>query len=114
MKSVKPLFFSLVIIFAVLAVVQNIEVFRHEEALRMNLWVWKGESPAIPLSVYFLGFLLIGLLFSYFCGLSERFKAKKTMQNHLDTIRKQEEEIKALKSLPLAEETTSEKERESA
>jgi uncharacterized integral membrane protein len=114
MKSLKPLFFSLVIIFVVLLVVQNYGVFTHTEFLELKLYVWEGKTPPIPLSVYFLGFLLIGLLFSYFCGLSERFKAKKTIQNQLDTIRKQEEEIKALKSLPLAEETTSEKERESA
>ena len=114
MKSIKPLFFSLVIIFLVLAVVQNVNVFMDEKALRLNLWVWSGESPTIPLSVYFLGFLLIGLLVSYFYGLGERFKAKKTIQNHLETIRKQEEQIKALKSLPIAEETTSPKESESA
>jgi uncharacterized integral membrane protein len=114
MKSVKPLFFSLVIIFVVLVVVQNVNVFMDERVLRLNLWVWRGESPPIPLSVYFLGFLLIGLLISYFYGLGERFKAKKTIQNHLETVRKQEEEIKALKSLPLAEEKTSPEESESA
>ncbi len=114
MKSVKPLFFSLVIIFLVLAVVQNLNVFMDEKSLRLNLWVWSGESPTIPLSVYFLGFLLVGLLVSYFYSLGERFKAKKTIQNHLETIAKQEEEIKALKSLPVAEETTSPKESESA
>jgi uncharacterized integral membrane protein len=114
MKSVKPLFFSLVIVFLVLAVVQNLNVFMDEKSLRLNLWVWSGESPTIPLSVYFLGFLLVGLLVSYFYSLGERFKAKKTIQNHLETIGKQEEEIKALKSLPVAEETTSPKESESA
>jgi uncharacterized integral membrane protein len=114
MKSLKPLLFSLVIIFLVIVVVQNIKVFMDEKALTLNLLVWSGESRPIPLSVYFLGFLLFGLLVSYFYGLSERFKAKKTLQNHLETISKLEEEIKVLKSLPIAEETTPQKENESA
>ena len=106
MKSFKSVLFFIVLAFLVIAVAENLDVFTHEEALELNLLVWKGESPLIPLSVYFLGFLLVGLLVSYFYGLSERFKARRTIQNHLETIRKQEEEIKVLKSLPITEETT--------
>ncbi|MDY6839014.1 MAG: LapA family protein [Thermodesulfobacteriota bacterium] len=106
MKSLKPvLFFMVVILFAVV-VVQNSEVFMERKAMGLNLWVWSGETQPIPLSVYFLGFFLVGLLISYFYGLGERFRAKKTIQNHLQTIGKQEEEIKVLKSLPIAEEET--------
>jgi len=107
MRSVKPvLFFVVVILFAVV-VVQNSEVFMERKAMGVDLWVWSGETQPIPLSVYFLGFFLVGLLLAYFYGLGERFRAKKTIQNHLQTIRKQEEEIKVLKSLPIAEEATS-------
>ncbi|MBN1840909.1 MAG: DUF1049 domain-containing protein [Deltaproteobacteria bacterium] len=110
MRSFKPLLLSLVIIFLVIVVVQNIDVFMDEKSLRLNLLLWSGEGQPVPLSVYFLGFLLAGLLLSYFHGLSERFKTKKTLQNHQETIRKLEEEIKVLKSLPIAEEQTPQKE----
>lgn len=110
MRSLKPLLLSVVIIFLVIVVVQNIDVFMDKKSLGLNLLVWSGESQSVPLSVYFLGFLLVGLLLSYFHGLSERFKTKKTLQNHLETIRKLEEEIKVLKSLPIAEESTPQKE----
>ncbi|MBE9580012.1 MAG: DUF1049 domain-containing protein [Proteobacteria bacterium] len=110
MRSLKPLLLSVVIIFLVIVVVQNIDVFMDKKSLGLNLLVWSGESQPVPLSVYFLGFLLVGLLLSYFHGLSERFKTKKTLQNHLETIRKLEEEIKVLKSLPIAEESTPQKE----
>ena len=106
MKSLKLLLFFLVITLLVVAVVENIGFLMDQKTLRLDLWLWSGESPAVPLSVYFLAFLVIGLLLSYFCGLSERFKAKRTIQNHLETIRKQEKEIEVLKSLPIADETT--------
>jgi len=107
MRSLKPvLFFVVVILFAII-VVQNSEVFMERKAMGVDLWVWSGQTQPIPLSVYFLGFFLVGLLLSYFYGLSERFRANKTLQNHLQTIRKQEEEIKVLKSLPDAEDAAS-------
>ncbi len=114
MRSLKPLLLSLVIIFLVIVVVQNIDVFMDEKSLRLNLLVWSGEGQPVPLSVYFLGFLLVGLFLSYLHGLSERFRTKKTLQNHLETIRKLEEEIKVLKSLPIGEEPTPQKENGSA
>jgi uncharacterized integral membrane protein len=113
MKSLKPVLLSLLFIFVLVLVVQNQEFFMHEKAIRLNLLVWSNQTPPVPLCVYFLGFFLIGLLISYFLGLSERFKAKKAMGNHLETIRKLEEEIKVLKSLPVAEETTPQEENES-
>ena len=101
-----------VVLFAVV-VVQNSEVFMERKAMGLDLWIWNGETQPIPLSVYFLGFFLVGLLISYFYGLGERFRAKKTIQNHLQTIGKQEEEIKVLKSLPIAEEETPQEQSES-
>ena len=103
MRALKPVLFSIIIILVVIVVVQNLELFMDKKALKLNLLVWKNQSQPIPLSVYFLGFFLVGLLLSYIYGLSERFKARKTIQSHLEIIRKSEEEIKSLKSLPFAE-----------
>lgn len=106
MKSVKPLFFLFVIVILVVLVVQNMNVFMHEEAVKLNLYVWSCESQTIPLSVYFTAFFLVGLLPSYFWGMSQRYKAKKMKKIHIETIQKFEEEINVLKSLPITEETT--------
>ncbi len=113
MKSFKPVLFSLLMILGVMLVVQNMELFMYQKSLRLNLLVWSRETGAIPLSVYFLTFFLVGLLVAYFYGLSERFKAKRTVKNHLVTIHKLEEEVKALKNLPVAEQTTPQQEGES-
>jgi uncharacterized integral membrane protein len=113
MRSLKPvLFFVVVILFAII-VVQNSEVFMETKAMGLDLWVWSGQTQPIPLSVYFLGFFLLGLLISYVHALSERFRAKKTIQDHLQTIRKQEEEIKVLKSLPPEEDAASQEQSQS-
>lgn len=102
MKSLKLLLWFLVIIFLVVVVVQNIGVFTHKEALRLNLLVVdEYKTEPIHLFLYFLGFFFMGLLLAYFYGLSERFKSKSVIKNHLETIRKLEEEIRILKSLPV-------------
>ena len=114
MKSVKALLWSLLAIFLVVAVLQNSGLFMDKKALRLNLLVWKYESPPILLSMYFVAFFLVGLLLSYFHGLSERFKAKNKTKNHLETISKLREEIKVLKSLPVQEENSPSQETDNA
>ncbi|NVM20975.1 MAG: LapA family protein [Desulfobacterales bacterium] len=114
MRSVKLVSASLIIIFIVLVVIQNLGIFLHTEPLKLNLLVWKKQTAPIHISVYFLGFFLIGLLISYFHGLAERFKAKRTIKGHLENIRKLEDDIAALKSRPAAEQTTSQEESEGA
>jgi uncharacterized integral membrane protein len=114
MKSVKLLLLAVVGIFLVLVVIQNLGVFTHKESLRLNLLVWKYETAPILLSMYFVGFFVIGLLLSYFHGLSDRFKAKNEIRHHLERISKLEEEIKVLKSLPIQEESSPSQEIENA
>jgi uncharacterized integral membrane protein len=114
MKSIRPLLWSLLVIVSVVVVVQNLSLFTHKEALRLNLLIKQYQTEPIYLTLYFLAFFLIGLLISYFYGLAERFKANKTIKNHLETIRKLEEEIKVFKSLPIQRENTPSKETENA
>jgi uncharacterized integral membrane protein len=104
MKMFKSLLVIAVLSLVGVIVFQNSAVFTHKESLSLNLWVWSDQTPPIQLSIYFLGFFLVGLLLAYLHGLSERFKAKNVTKNHVVKISKLEEEIKALKSLPLREE----------
>ena len=110
MKSIRPVLWSLIFVFLVTIVVQNFGLFTHKEPLRLNLLIKEYNTKPIYLSLYFLGFFLIGLLFSYVYGLVERFKANKTIKNHLETIRKLEEEIKIFKELPAQNMNTPSKE----
>lgn len=98
MKSIKSVSWFLAVIFLTAVVVQNLSLLTHKEIIRLNLLIKEYQTEPIQLFLYFLGFFLIGLLFSYFCGLVERLKANKTIKNHLETIRKLEEKIKIFKS----------------
>jgi uncharacterized integral membrane protein len=112
MKQAKLVLLAVVGVFLVLVVVQNLSLFTHREPLKLNLLVWKYETAPILLSMYFVGCFLIGLLIAYFHGLSDRFRAKNEMKNHLEKISKLEEEIKVLKSLPVQEESPPSRETE--
>jgi uncharacterized integral membrane protein len=114
MKSVRPLLWSLLFIVSVVVVVQNLSLFTHKEALRLNLLIKEYQTGPIFLTLYFLGFFLIGLLISYFYGVGERFKAKRTIRSHLKTIRRLEEEIRVLKDSPVQIENTPSKGTENA
>ena len=100
MRSVKIVLLLLVLIFLGVAVYQNLGVLTHEQTLRLEIPFFdKYESRPFQLFIYFLACFFVGLLLSYFYGLAGRFKASKTIKIHLDTIRKLEEDIKALKSV---------------
>ena len=106
MKAVKLVIFLLVCAFLGTVVVQNKDFFMLKEALKVDIIIWNYETQPIHLSLYFLGFFLIGLLVSYFYGLGERFKAKRIIASQLETIRNSEEELRGLKSQPKTEEET--------
>ncbi|MCD6138038.1 MAG: LapA family protein [Deltaproteobacteria bacterium] len=114
MKTFKRIVLALVIIFLVVVVWQNKAFFTQPESVKLNLQVWSTKTPAIPLYVYFLAFFFIGLLISYFYALTERFKARKVIKGHLETIQKLEEQVKVLKSLTVAEQAGPPKEGEAA
>jgi uncharacterized integral membrane protein len=99
MKSFKLVLLALVAIFIILVVYQNIAVFTQTESMRVNLLVWKYETGPILLSMYFVAFFLMGLLVSYFHGLSGRYKMRGEIKSHLERMSKLEEEIKVLKNL---------------
>lgn len=108
MKGVKLVLVLLVCAFLVIVVAQNQDVFMDKKALEIDLIVWKYSTQAIHLSLYFLGFFLVGLLIAYFYGLGERFKTKRIIANQNETIRKVEDEIKALRSQPSAQQSNAE------
>lgn len=100
MKVVKLVVLFLVCIFLALVVIQNPNVFMDKKALGLDLMVWHYQTQPIHLSLYFLGFFLIGLLVAYLHGLGERFKARRTITSQKELIQKAESEIAALKDRP--------------
>jgi uncharacterized integral membrane protein len=114
MRSFKTVVFVIVVLFLAIVVAQNWEFLEETKPVEVNLGIWDYKTQEIPLGLYFLAFFLVGLLISYFYGLSERFKAKKSIQNHTETIRKLEREVEALKRLSAQEERDSSEQSNSA
>jgi uncharacterized integral membrane protein len=106
MKSAKLVLLAVVSVFLVLVVVQNLSLFTDTHSVRLNLWLWKYESAPIVLSIYFVAFFLMGILLSYFNGLSDRYKARHLIKKNKEDISKLEAEIEVLKSLPVQEESS--------
>jgi hypothetical protein len=86
---------------------QNDAIYLATHALRIDLYFVTYQSPKLPVAVYFLATLLIGLLIAHLSGLSERFKARKIIRSLTSTLDAQKEElsslqreIEALKSRP--------------
>ena len=97
MRAIKPIMLSIVVVFLVILVVQNLAVFLDKKALHIDLWMWQYNTRLIPLAVYFLGFFMIGLLVSYFYHIGERFRTRKKMDSCSETIRQLRYEVNALK-----------------
>lgn len=96
---IKLVLLAVVALFIIMVIYQNLALFTHTETLRLNLLAKEYVSGPILLSMYFVAFFLMGLLISYFHGLSARFKAKNEIKGHLATIVKLEEEIEILKKM---------------
>lgn len=107
MKTLKPVLLSIVVVFLVILVVQNLEVFLDKKALHIDLWMWQYDTRLIPLAVYFLGFFMVGLLVSYVCTIGERFRTKKKMDSYAETVHQLQYEINALKDQSANDQSTS-------
>lgn len=107
MRAIKPILLSVVVVFLVILVVQNLEVFLDKKALHIDLWMWQYNTRHIPLAVYFLGFFMIGLLVSYFYHIGERFRTKKQVDNYSETVRQLRYELNGLKNQSSKDQPTS-------
>ena len=72
---------------------QNSELFLSKKMLSIDLGFIKSQTPELPVVLYFLATLIIGLLISYIFGLSDRFKSKKTIKTLTATLDGQREEV---------------------
>ena len=99
MKKLKIILGIIVVVFIALVFFQNKDFFISKQGLNLNLYFKDAyQSPELPLIVWFLTALIIGLLISYFLGLTERFKLKKTIKELKAKIETQMEMITQIRS----------------
>ena len=99
MKKLKIVLYIIVVAFIVLVFFQNKDFFIAKQGLNLNLYFTDAyQSPELPLVVWFLITLFIGLLVAYFFGLKERFKLKKIIKGLKAKIDTQMEMITQIRS----------------
>lgn len=98
MKKVKIIVWIIVVVLVGLLFFQNQDFFLNKQGIKLNIYVDAYQSPPLPLVVWFVIVLLIGLLASYFFGLPERFRLKKTIKGLNAKIDAQVEMISQIRS----------------
>ena len=97
MKKVKIVLWVIIAAFVALLFFKNQEFFLEKRGITY-FFGDAYKSPDLPLVVWFLITLIIGLLVSYIFGLSERFKLKKTIKGLKTKIDEQMEMISQIRS----------------
>ena len=99
MKKVKIVLWVVVAAFAALVFFQNQPLFLEKKGFTLNLSYIAGNyNLELPLVVWFLITLMIGLLVSYLYGLAGRFKLKKIIKELNAKIDTQIEMISQIRS----------------
>lgn len=97
MNIVKILFWGMIVGFITLIISQNLEFFASRQSLGINLGFWQYRTPAVLNGIVFVAFFIGGFIASYFTGVAERFRSKKTIKMLNRTCDAQNEEIGVLK-----------------
>jgi uncharacterized integral membrane protein len=106
MKKVKLAFWVVILFLVALFFYQNKSIFMAKQSFSYGLPFFEVQhAPELPLALFLLLSLLLGLLIAYFFSLSERFKSKKTIKNlnaaatsQLEEISELRKELEALRS----------------
>jgi hypothetical protein len=99
LKKIKITLFLTALAFAGLIVYQNMSYLLTPASLKLNLWVIEPyASDGIINAQLILGTFFAGLLISYFCSLSFRYKTNKTLKNLNATLNAHQETISSLKN----------------
>jgi lipopolysaccharide assembly protein A len=109
MKHVKAFISLILMLFAVIIIVENLEQLSRALTLKIDLLFWAVESP--PMAFYFVLIIvfLFGILIAGLFGIVERFKLKKQIRDLLKENKGRDKELDSLRNLPIVQSTADEK-----
>ncbi len=93
---VKIVITALLAIFAVLLIVQNLDSLTQAASLRLNLYVWEGQTNPYPVYLIIMLAFLLGVFLTSILGFCERFRTRRAIK---EAARREEELQKEIASL---------------
>jgi uncharacterized integral membrane protein len=97
MSKSKLFIWIIILAIIVTVLIQNKTVFLDKQAIGIDLYFKAYKTPELPLAVYFLVTLVIGLIVSYLFNLSNKWRARKKIKGLTATLDSQREELASLK-----------------
>lgn len=99
MGYVKIVVIALLAIIGVLLVVQNLESLTQVTTLRLNLYVWHGQTDAYPIYLIILLAFLVGIFLASLLGFCDRIRIRRNIKEMERQKAELHKEIASLRKL---------------
>ena len=98
---IKTILLALLAIAGILVIVQNYSGLTQEVSLRLNLYLWEGNTNPYPVYLLILLGFLLGIVLASLAGLCDRVRLRKEMKEALRKKDELEKEVYSLRSMAL-------------
>ena len=104
MNHLKAIVVILFILLVIVVAVQNYQAFSSTVTFKINLIFFKWESAGM--SLYFVAIVtfLVGVFFTGFYGITERFRLKRQIRILMKEAKEKDQELNSLRNLPVTSE----------
>ncbi|MFZ0449921.1 MAG: LapA family protein [Desulfatiglandaceae bacterium] len=104
MKHVRVVLVILFVLLIITVAVQNYSVMASQVNFRLNLLFFNHETPPMSLYLVVIIAFLLGVVFTGFYGITERFRLKKEIRMLMKESRGKDQELQSLRNLPVTAE----------
>ncbi len=107
MKHVRVVLVILFVLLIIAVAVQNYSVMAYQVNFRLNLLFFNHKTPPMSLYLVVIISFLLGVIFTGFYGITERFRLKKEIKMLTKESREKDQELQSLRNFPVTAEEVS-------
>ena len=104
MKHVRVVLIILFVLLIITVAVQNYTVMATKVTFRLNLLFFNHETPPMSLYLVVIIAFLLGVIFTGFYGITERFRLKREIKLLKKESKRKDQELQSLRNLPVTAE----------
>lgn len=101
MRHLKVIVASIFVFFIIVLAVQNYSAFSTSVSFRLDLLVFRHETPQMSLYLIAVITFLLGVIFMGFFTLTERLRLKREIKRLRKEAREREKELNSFRTLPV-------------